>query len=468
LIKCSFINNISFWHNKIYTDYEAFALIISNLILKVSRNSFNNLPKINKKDAIEILNKPISEVEYSADYYKAVFHLANSPCEETEIALIDFIQCDATQLELKIAKRKAIEVLAGFDCKKAIPLITRYLNNDDSYLVETAIWALGELECNDDEIIHQISSILYKPFNNKRIVIQVLTKLGFDKEMEKIRSLSKDKNLSHGIRGASIAALIKLAGDKDKLWELRSFLRLSNQNDRHCAVQDIVHAGEISMIPFLLEAPISPSFKIEAIDSLWIEESISLDQINLINSLDSVILDDPKKIDNLEINYFENDIIYLINQLFHTDFNRCYFAMKKLLEYSLEEVLYYLNINWDRAKGDYGALYFFINLYRILLEKGFYDNLLLEKVDFLLSDDWPDYMKFKSSSMLVWSGLNDIRFYENFSKFSDERFTPYWKNRYTALLILENKQDELSKEFVNLFLRDSHRFVRLKANQICR
>ena len=430
-------------------------------------NSFNNLPKINKEDAMKILKKPMSEVKYLADYYKAVFHLENFPCEETEIALINFIKSDYNQLEFNIARRKAIEVLALFDCKKAIPLMASYLNNDDSYLVEEVIWALGKLKCDDIEIINKICSILHKPFNNKRIVIQVLTKLGVDKEIEKIRTLSKDENLSKGIRGAAIAALIKVAGEKDKIGELKGFLRLSNQNDRHCAVQDIINSGEISIIPFLLKAPISPSFKIQAIDSLWVEESIHHDNINLINSLDSVILDDPKEIDNLEINNFKNDIKYLIDQLFHTDFNRCYLSMKNLLEYSSEEVLYYLNFNWDRAKGDYGAIYFFINLYRILLERGVYDNSLLLKVDFLLSDYWPDYMKFKSSSILVSSGLKDISFYRNFSKFSDERFTPFWKNRYTALLILENNKFEISKEKANLFLNDSHRFVRSKANQIC-
>ncbi len=72
-------------------------------------NSFNNLPKINKIDAINILRRPISEVKLLADYYKAVFHLANFPCEESEMVLLDFIKHDCEKLEYKIAKRKAIE-----------------------------------------------------------------------------------------------------------------------------------------------------------------------------------------------------------------------------------------------------------------------------------------------------------------------------------------------------------------------
>ncbi len=430
-------------------------------------NPFDNLPKINKKDAINILKKPIDEVILSADYYKAVFHLAKFPGEESEAVLLDFIQSDCEKLEFKIAKRKAIETLAIFDCKNAIPLIANLLKNDDSYLVESAIWSLGRLKCNDIDIINQICSILYKKFNNKRIVIQTLTSLGVCKEIDKIRLLLKDKQSSNGVKSASLAALIKLAGEEDRLDDLKEFLRLSNQNDRHCVVQDIINAGQISIIPFLIKAPISPSFKIKAIDSLWIDELLFSKNVNLLNSLDSVILDDPKHINTIEINNFRKDINFLIDQLFHTDFNRCYLALVHLEKYPLDEVSYYLNLNWKRAESDYGALYFFINAYKILLENGYYDQSILHKVNFLLSSNWPDYMKFKSSAIQVWGRLNDTSFYNNFHQFSDEKLTSFWKNRYAALLLLQNNQIDINKDLAKSFLKDSHRFVRLKAKQIC-
>ena len=433
----------------------------------MERNPFNNLPKINKKDAINILKKPISEIKLSAEYYKAVFHLANFNCEESENVLLEFIKYDCEKLEFKIAKRKAIEVLACFGCKKAIPIISDFLKKDDPYLVETVIWSLSKLKCNNIDVINKICSILYTQFNNKRIVIQALTSLGVKKEIEKIRSLSKDKQSSNGVKGASLSALIKLAGEEDKLNELKDFLRLSNQNDRHCAVQDIVNAGHISMIPFLIKAPISPSFKIQAIDSLWVDELLSSENVNLLDSIDSVIIDDPEKIDTLDIKNFETDINFLIEQLFHTDFNRCYKSMKELKQYSSEEILYNLNINWDRAKFDYGAIYFFINSYKLSLENGLSDKYISEKVDFLLSDDWPNYMKFKSSAIQVLGYFSEKNFYDKFYRFSDELLNPFWKNRYTALLVFQNKKNYLDNNYAKLFLNDSHRFVRLKAKQIC-
>ena len=172
-------------------------------------------------------------------------------------------------------------------------------------------------------------------------------------------------------------------------------------------------------------------------------------------------------INTLEIKNFKKDIVFLIEQLFHTDFNRCYQSMKELEKFPLGEVLYYLNKNWDSAKSDYGAIYFFITVYKLLLDQQFYDEFILDKVDFLLSDSWPNYMKFKSSAIEILGYLNETKFYNNINEFSDERHTPYWKNRYAALLVLQNKEIHIKKDFAKLFLNDSHRFVRLKAKEIC-
>jgi len=137
------------------------------------------------------------------------------------------------------------------------------------------------------------------------------------------------------------------------------------------------------------------------------------------------------------------------------------------LKFPLDKVLYYLNNNWDRAKSDYGAIYFFINTYKFLLDQQLYDEFILDKVDFLLSDNWPNYMKFKSSAIQILGCLNEAKFYNNINEFSEEKHTPYWKNRYTALLVLQNKQIHIKKDYAKLFLNDSHRFVRLKAQEIC-
>ncbi len=432
----------------------------------MNNNRFNNLPKINKNDALDILLKPLTEINCSADYYKAVFHLGSYPGEQTENALLDFIQLDYLDLQFKIARRKAIEVLAFFDCKEAIPLIAVYLKNEDPYLVETVIWSMGELQCTDLNTLKEIISLLYKPFKNKRIVIQTLAKLGVSTEMEIIRSFSEDLNLETSVRGASIAALMKFNNENDRFDDLTNFLTLPNQNDRHCAVEDIINSENILMLPFVLKAPVSPSFKIRAIDKMWTYETLTIHNLSLIDLLDSAIVDDPIQINTLKIPNLDLDISFLIDQLFHTDFNRCYCSIKALNDLDPDTLLSYLNINWDRAKKDYGAIYFFISSYKLLLEKGIYDKTIESKIDYLLSNKWPDYMKFKSLTIFVWSCLEDSRFFKYFPKFADEELTPYWVNRYTALLSLRNKRKTSNSYLSKLFINDSHRFVREKAKMI--
>ena len=120
----------------------------------------------------------------------------------------------------------------------------------------------------------------------------------------------------------------------------------------------------------------------------------------------------------------------------------------------------------QREEGE-AMLYFFINSYKILLEKGFYVKSISQKVNFLLSDNWPDYMKFKSTAIQVLGILNDTSLGTHLHHYSDERLSPFWKNRYTALLVFQKSKISINKDFAKLFLNDSHRFVRLKAKQIC-
>ena len=68
---------------------------------KVQSNPFNNLPKIKKRDAINILRKPISEVRILADYYKAVFHLANFPCEDQKLYFLTLLNMTTKNLNIR-------------------------------------------------------------------------------------------------------------------------------------------------------------------------------------------------------------------------------------------------------------------------------------------------------------------------------------------------------------------------------
>ena len=67
---------------------------------------FDNLPKLTKKEACELLSKNIDSINLSSDYYKAVFHLAKYPCSEVEDKLIAFLNLPSDEMPIQIAKRK--------------------------------------------------------------------------------------------------------------------------------------------------------------------------------------------------------------------------------------------------------------------------------------------------------------------------------------------------------------------------
>jgi len=144
----------------------------------VKKRSFDNLPPLSKDEALNILAKPLDQLELSSDYYKAVFHLFNYPGADTEEALLELLECRSNEQCISIARRKAIEILARHRCFNAIPAIARYLESSDPYLVENAVWALKELKCNDQEIIASIVNLLDDPRQNKRLLIQSLSSLG--------------------------------------------------------------------------------------------------------------------------------------------------------------------------------------------------------------------------------------------------------------------------------------------------
>ena len=98
-----------------------------------------------------------------------------------------------------------------------------------------------------------------------------------------------------------------------------------------------------------------------------------------------------------------------------------------------------------------------------MIRNGIYDQSIRSKIDYLLSNEWPDYMKFRSIAILCWSSIDDPRFFNDFPNFADERLTPYWVNRYTALLSLNKRRKDLNSNLSKLFINDSHRFVREKA-----
>ena len=433
--------------------------------------TFDNLPPLSKSDALRILKTPIKELALSSDYYKAVFHLAKFDCSECEIALIDLVKSDSKETSVLLAKRKAIEVLGRMKSKKAVPHIGKNLKSSDPYIVENCAWALQEIGCTNLELHNTIGSLLDNPNHNRRVLIQSLAKMSALTELPKIERLYSRENLSPAVKGAAIAAIKILKGKVIDHHLLREHLDVDNQNDRQSAVQDIIDSGSCKLLPDVINTPISPFFRLRALDLLWTDIPNQSLEFNILEAIDFVILDNPIRI---RLNTNKETLLepkYLLNDLFNTDFKKCYSSLNLLLKMPTNQILLPLKKIWHVLKKDYGAIYFCLILFRYIdLSSENLQELGMELVELCLDKSWPPYMKFKPQAIFLSYKLNLGFFKRHMNDWLDEVHTPNWVCRYAALICIEESIEHNKLDLdIEAYLReniDSNKFVRLKLKNI--
>ncbi len=433
--------------------------------------SHDNLPPLTKSEALEILSLPISKLRLSSDYYKAAFHLIKFPCLEVKNAFLDLIQSKSTNQAVVIAKRKAVEGLARHGCVDTIPVIAKCLWSSDPYLVENAAWALDKLGCKDKEIHRKIVNLLEEPLQNRRVLIKSLVGMKAFSKTPKFKSILHDSSLPAGFRGAVIAAFCSHYGDKEYLYLLEEYLSLPNQNSRQCAITDVIDSGAIELLPLVLRTPVAPFFRISAIEALWPQDLIQVNALELEKVLDSIMKDHPCNLKRLQTYVHSPDNDFLISELFNTDFSHCYLALENLLTRRPDEIWPKILEQLNRAKKDYGALYFFMTLFRLL--DGWSDDQL-EKIQSLafscLDNKWPKFIKFRPAAILTLCTYWPLECFDLMVNWLDEEKTPFWVSRYSALISIQENLVHFKENNLDQYLqkakKDSNRFVRIKADLI--
>ncbi len=429
---------------------------------------FDTLPKLSKKHAFKILKTPLSKLELSSDYYKAVFHLAKYPSSDTEKVLLDFLRSSSNEKCVLIAKRKAIEVLGRMRSKKAIDEIILNLHSKDPYTIENCAWSLQQIGCDDQGIHRLLSGLLNDPDQNQRVIIQSLAKMRAISELPKIKEIFLREDTSPSVKGASIAALSVLDDKFNDLKLLPKFLELPNQNDRQCAIQDIIDSKSYCFLDLIIQTPVSPFFKFRAIELLYSNYKIDSLEYNLIEKLDRLIFDDPRDIKQIRSYTSLQSSDFLFQELFSTDFAHSYLALKTLIENPPNDIFRIINLKLSKLKQDYGALYFVVILLRYLdLDHSNYIAESLSLIEHCLDRSWPDYMKFKPQAILT-AAYNHTSFFEaNFDTWIDESKTQYWVSRYSAMLgiekVLTKNNSKLFGQGLLALDNDSNLFVRKKS-----
>ena len=397
---------------------------------------FFNIFNLTEDQAIAILKKPLEELEDRSERYVAVSHLINFPTERSIQALIDTIEDRNPQMYHRIARRKAVESLGRLKASVALPVITSCLQDDDPYTVENAVWAIGEIGTDDESILENMAQLLTKPEQNYRVIIQTLAKFGYKPAREIIKPFidSEDESIS----SAALSALARLTEDYSQMDRVAAFLHHSSVNARRACIQDLIDAEYYSSIPKIAQSPISLVFRLRGIRLLAATglPSGKITFAEIEPSLDQVIRDHPQDLEMVHEYDQTPALEFLIRELYHTDFGRCYLASQTLLaEYPTQAGEALMKTYEEEACSDYGAHYHVVKLIGWLkYQPG--KAILIEA----LNNTQPQFQKSRAAAAIALANLGAT---DATSLLKEALNTSIFDLKYASLLALEQLEEPI-------------------------
>jgi bilin biosynthesis protein len=408
---------------------------------------FSSLFNLTEAQAIEILDGPADDSDEASSRYIAAAHLVNFDTEPSVAALMRAANNTAPDLDNRIVRRKAVESLGRLKVKAALPTLKSCLDDEDSYLVENAAWALGEIGTDNVTTLEKLAEQLDRPSQSYRAIIHTLAKLRYAPSAERIQTFTTSEQ-DPPIASAALSALYQLTGDEQAIVGVLKFLQSPNVNARRGSIQDLIDAGYVQAIPQIAQCPVSMVFRLRGIRLLaekGIESGrLSFEQIQ--PDLEKVIRDYPG--DVALVHHYEQlpALDSLMQSLYGTDFGRCYLASKTLLENYAEVAPAALRESYlAEGYNDYGAHYHIMRLFGWLKVGEAYD-LLVEA----LHNQSPQFQKSRVAAAIALAEISasgaDTRAVAEIKK---ALAVPIWDLQYAAIMALDKLGEAAHLEVEN-------------------
>jgi bilin biosynthesis protein len=395
---------------------------------------------LTEEQAIAIIDTPLEQLEDASDKYIAVSHLINYPTDQSIAALVRAIETsNPDELDHRIVRRKAVESLGRLQAESALPVIRQCLKDDDIYTVENTVWAIGEIGTKDPEILEEVAQLLDKPGQIYRVIIHTLANADYQPSLERVNKFTKAED--EPTRSAAIATVCRFTGDYSQITEVMALLQSSSVNARRGCIQDLIDARYYKAIPEIARCAVSLVFRLRGLRML-LDAGVPSGEITFAEIqpyLEQVLYDRPNDLDLVH----EYDAIpvldFVINELYETDFGRCYLATKTLLDIYAEEAPQALLTTYlDKAYNDYGAHYHVMKLFGWLKYAPAYD-LLVEN----LHNREPQFQKSRAACAIALGELGDSRAIPEIKICLN---TPIWDLKYACLLALDRLGDSSGRE----------------------
>jgi len=390
---------------------------------------FYNLFNLTEAQAIALLDTPPELVSEEDSRYIAASHLVNFPTESSIQALIRAVENTNPILENRIVRRKAIETLGRLQATEALPVIHGCLSDEDCYTVENAAWAIGEIGTDDLNILADLTQVLERPNQTYRVIIHTLTKLQYYPALELVRRFVHSQDLPTA--SAAITSVCRLTQDTTQMHQVVALLQHPNVLARRLSIQDLIDANYYDAIPAIASCPVSLVFRLRGI-RLLAESGLTNKAITFLQvkpSLEQTLRDHPDTLRMVHRYKSIPPLPQLIEELYETDFGRCYLATQTILNhYSPTAPLALAQDYQGKGYEDYGAHFHLIKLFGWLHDSSAYDWLIQS-----LHHSQPQYQKSRAAAAIALGELNDPRAIPDLKACLSSTI---WDLRYAALLAL--------------------------------
>ncbi len=392
-------------------------------------NRFSGLFNLSEAQAIEILDGPADDSDEASSRYIAASHLVNFNTERAIASLMRAATNTASDLDNRIVRRKAVESLGRLKVTAALPAIKACLDDEDQYLVENAAWALGEIGADNSATLEKLAQQLERPEQSYRTIIHALAKLGYEPAVERIRPFTSSE--SGPIASAALSALYQLTNDESMMPKILGYLQNTNVNARRGSIQDLIDARYFKAIPNIAQCPVSMVFRLRGI-KLLAEAGIEAGAIAFHQVqpwLEKALRDHPNNVRLVHSYSSPPAIESLIQELYGTDFGRCYLGTKTLIEHYADEAPTALIESYKTGGyNDYGAHYHIMRLFGWLKVNEAYD-LLVEA----LHNKAPQFQKSRVAAAIALAELGDLAAVD---ELKTATAVPIWDLQYATILAL--------------------------------
>ncbi|MCG9892142.1 MAG: HEAT repeat domain-containing protein [Thermosynechococcaceae cyanobacterium MS004] len=390
---------------------------------------FANFFNLTEAEAIALLDTPLDQLGEDESRYVAAAHLVNFPTEAAIAALVRAVQQTESSLANRIVRRKSVETLGRLEAKQALPVIYHCLADEDCYTVENAAWAIGEIGTQDPALLEAVARVLDRPGQTYRVVIHTLAKLNYTPALERIQRFVNDPDLPTA--SAALTAVCRLSGDYGQMDQVVAMLHSQNVLARRLSIQDLMDAHYYDAIPDIARCPVSLVFRLRGIRKLAeVGREKGMSFRDLQPYLEQTLRDHPSTLNLVHSFEAVPPLSVLIQQLYETDFGRCYLAAHTMLTHYAEAApAALLETYAAEAYADYGAHFHVVKLMGWLQYAPAYD-LLMDA----LRHPQPQFQKSRAAAAIALGELGDRRAIPDLKTCLD---TQIWDLKYAALMALE-------------------------------